>query len=335
MGNFIGIVGFIGTFLLSFWAVFKYILLGTYTLNNDDSKRLVERLRRDSNWTWVLKSERVEHPKFPHTFEVIGFVDGFFLFFSRGERLMTAGWKGKEEVSTVSFFRWSRARMDRLLASHRSHGVIPITVLSAGGPETLGELTADPDARVYLNEGSYEDIERDVVDVVLGRRKKTSCLLYGVPGNGKTQFIKYLARKYSLPIHVCYLRPDYDNIDVARMFSEVPKRCIVLLEDFDNYFHGRECIMKNEQVRFTYDSVINALDGVYNDYDSVVFAMTVNDISKVDPSLRSRPSRFKFVREFKNPDEDLRLRILGDTKMVEETSGSTLDEVFTRRDASV
>ena len=181
------------------------------------------------------------------------------------------------------------------------------------------------------NEGSFEDIEADVAKVAKGSLKRTSFLLHGPPGNGKTNFIRQLARKYTLPIYVIYFNPDYNNLDIARMFSEIPRRCIILFEDFDNYFDGRNCTMKNDQVKFTFDSIINALDGVHNDYRGVVFAMTANNIDRIDSSLKCRPSRFKFVREFGNPNRTLRAKILGSTELADSTEGMSLDEVFNKR----
>ena len=330
MSNILSLIGVIGTVVVSIWAVFKYVVLGAYSLNSEVAKRLIIRVEKDAAWHWVLDSEHVEEPKFPRLYQVLAVIDGVPFFLARNERLLTAGWQGKEDVNTVTFFRWHRRRIDKVVRSHPSLGTVPISALGPNGSDRLGELATDPGATVYLNEGSYEDIEKEVVDVVLGRRSKTGCLLHGEPGNGKSQFVKYLARKYSLPVYVVCLRPDYDNVDFLRMFSEIPRRCIVLMEDFDNYFHGRECVMKNEQVRFTYDAIINALDGVHNDYRGVVFIMTVNDLGKVDPAIKERPSRFKFVREFKRPDKDLRARILGEDQ-ADETEGLSLDQIFSRR----
>lgn len=326
--NIISFLGIIGTFFVSTWAVFRYMILGTYRLSGDTSKRMIDKIKKDADWTWILSGEYAEHPRYPGVFEAFVFMNRLPFFFSRNERLMTAGWKSKEDLSSITFFRWNRKEIDSLLRDGCSDNSITISALSVGSSDRLGALSPDPNIQPYLNTGSYEDMEQEVKNVLNGSIKKTGLLLYGSPGNGKTQFVKYLSKKYALPIYVVYLRPDYDNYDIARMFSEIPVGCIVLLEDFDNYFDGRECTMKNDQVRFTFDSVINALDGVHNDYNRVIFMMTVNDIGRVDAAIKERPSRFKFVREFKNPDFELRNRILRDAKLAEKLDGSSLDTVF-------
>ena len=56
--------------------------------------------------------------------------------------------------------------------------------------------------------------------------------------------------------------------------------------------------------------------------------MTANDITKVDSSIKSRPSRFKFVKKVDAPSEEIRMRILKDQKLVTKTKGWSLDKVF-------
>jgi ATP-dependent 26S proteasome regulatory subunit len=113
------------------------------------------------------------------------------------------------------------------------------------------------------------------------------------------------------------------------MFNDIPEKCIVLFEDFDNYFNKRECIMKNNEVKFTFDSLLSVLDGVYNEYNQVVFFMTCNDIDKIDTSIKERPSRMKFVTEITGPNYENRLRILdGNIELAEITEDMTTDKVF-------
>jgi SpoVK/Ycf46/Vps4 family AAA+-type ATPase len=100
------------------------------------------------------------------------------------------------------------------------------------------------------------------------------------------------------------------------------------MEDFDNYFNGRECILKNDSIKFSFDSLINSLDGVHNDYKQVIFILTANDINSIDESLKNRPSRFRFVKEVPPPDRETRLRILKSETLVDLTEGYSLDKVF-------
>ena len=113
----------------------------------------------------------------------------------------------------------------------------------------------------------------------------------------------------------------------------LPSRAIVLFEDFDNYFDDRKCILPSENIKFSYDILLNCLDGVYNDYKETIFFMTVNDITKVSDALKNRPSRFKYVREFGNPSRELRCELLGSIEYADEVGDVSLDEIFKLRDA--
>jgi hypothetical protein len=283
-------------------------------------------------FSFIINSQHSLPPKLPDVFSSFSKLDGVFFLFTREERLLTAGWKGKEDISRVYFLRWNKKKIDKLLVRSSDDVTIPVNVLNPSGTEKLGEIIREENPNIYLDDKDFVDIENDIKLIVDGSLMKSSGLFYGSPGNGKTQFIKYLAKKYNLPINVVYLSPEYSNIDISTLFANIPSKCIVLLEDFDTYFNGRDCLIKNEQIRFTFDSIINSLDGVFNDYKGVFFAMTANDINKIDDSLKKRPSRFKFVREFKSPSENIRHKILGSKDLVKMSEGYTLDQVFHLRD---
>lgn len=325
-----GILGFLGTI----WAFLKYVLVCSYRLEPETSKRVLTRILTEKSPKYIVNSQHVLSPKLPETFSALARLDNTSFFFSREERLLNAGWKSKEDISKITFLRWNRARIDKILTRSSDEVTVPVSVLSPSGSDKLGEIIRDQNAVVYIEEHDFVHIERDVIRVVSGEISKTSMLLYGDPGNGKTQFVKYLAKKYNLPINIIYFSPDYSNIEISTMFANIPSNCIVLLEDFDTYFDGRECLMKNEHVRFTFDSIINALDGAYNDYKGVVFAMTANVIEKIDDSLKKRPSRFKFVKQFTPPSAETRMRILQNDDDVKKTAGMSLDQVFSWRDTS-
>jgi hypothetical protein len=329
MNSIFAIIGVFSTTVLSAWAALRYVLLGTYKIDNDTSKRLIEQIEAEAIHKWVLTSEHVTEPRYPSEYEAIVFMHGCPFFMSRTERLLTAGWKDKEEVSRVVFLRWQR---DKVLQVINRHGVkeptIPVMALTPHGSDRLGALTPGVDSDPVVDSSLSDDIMSDVEKLLKEGGSKLGLLLYGQPGNGKTRFIKHIAKKHSLPVYVVYLNPEYSNLDIAMMFSSIPRKCLVLMEDFDNYFDGRDCLMKNDQVKFTFDAFINALDGIHNDYKQVVFALTANDIEKIDDSLKKRPSRFKHVKEFGPPSIEARKKILSKDECVEATDGMTLDQVF-------
>jgi len=326
MNNLLTIIGIISTAFVSVWATLKYVVLGSYKIDNDSSKRLIESIETEAKIKWVLTSECVTEPRYPDVYEALVKFNDVWFFISRNERLLTAGWQGKEENTYLSFPRWKRQKILDILKRKGDNTKIPVMALSPHGTDRLGNLTSDPNSKSIVDNCS--DIELEVKDIVDAKKSKTGILLYGPPGNGKTQFIKHLSKKHSLPIYVIYLNPEYNNCDIALMFASIPRKCMVLMEDFDNYFDGRKCIMKNDQVKFTFDAFINALDGVHNDYKQVLFVMTANDISKIDVSLTSRPSRFKFVRHFGPPNENVRRLILKNENLVKKSKGLSLDAVF-------
>jgi hypothetical protein len=325
---FFGLFAAVGGVLISWWAFAKNLFLATYRVEPDAAEKIRNKILEESRWKFVLGDHYVAPPKKPDVFESFVLLHGILFYFSLTERMLTAGYTGKEPVATVTFFRFQRKKIDALLSESTSDGLLPVRVMTSFGRDRLGSLAPDPKVVTYASPGTYEDIEEEVAQVASGTRNKTGFLLHGAPGNGKTQFVKYLAKKYAMPVFLGYFNDDETNTDIALLFANVPPRSIILLEDFDSLFDGRKCLMKNGDVKFTFDAFINALDGVHNDYKQIVFVFTANDLSKVDASLKTRRSRLKFVREFGPPTREVRLRILGDEALADATEGLTLDQVF-------
>jgi len=331
MGN-IGIwslIGIIGSVLVSIWAVMRYVVSQHMRLDDNLSKNILPKLK-SSKIKLEINNELSINKKYPTTYSSFVIVDSIFMYFSRSERLLTAGWQSKETISELYYLRWQRSKVEKLVHScvnTKEH--VNVMFLAPWGSDKLGELSKLEEPKVYINDDQYSDIESDIVKVLDSGYGKTSALLYGLPGTGKTRLIKYFSIKYNLPIYTIYLNPEYNNLDILLMFSDIPNRSIVLFEDFDNYFNKRECIMKNNEVKFTFDVILSALDGVYNDYNQVFFFMTCNDIDKIDSAIKDRPSRMKFVREITGPNLAKRLEILdGDIELAELTEGMTTDKVF-------
>jgi len=317
---------------LGIWALFKYIILIELRIDANTFKTLYDLCKDDRKI--MITEEFVSETRYPVTYAAIcRFKNSPLFYISHSERLMQAGWQNKDYITSVIFFRWQYRRMKHYLHNKIKEMQldtlgVPVQLMLPYCVDKIGsikEIVAEP----VVDEALWKDFENEVSQVADGKRNKTSALLYGLPGNGKTNLVKYFATKYRLPIMILTFNPDWSNHDLLLLFSQIPNRCIVLLEDFDNYFDKRKCIIGNESksIKFTFDIILNGLDGVYTTYENVVFIMTVNDIEKVDPALRSRPSRFKFTRHFDNPSLEVRKKILP-ADWAEATKSFNLDQIF-------
>jgi len=118
-------------------------------------------------------------------------------------------------------------------------------------------------------------------------------LFYGPPGTGKTSFTEVIAGVMGMD--VCYLNLGSDNLDddsVNTALNEAPPRSIILLEDIDALFVGREAVTKNVEKQISFSGLLNALDGVRSQEGRIIF-MTTNHPEKLDPALM-RPGRADF-----------------------------------------
>lgn len=339
--NYFGpVLTILGVFV-GVWALFKYVILVEMRIDSNTFKTLYDISKEKRKL--ILKEEFVQEAKYPTIYKIICFFhDMPWFYLDHSERLLTAGFQGKDFTTHVTCFRWSYSRLKvelgvKLKEKQLELFGIPVEILMPFYCDLIGTLKHDAWEPKQPKE-LWGDIEREFEEVFVNKtRAKTSALLYGPPGNGKTSIVKYLAIKYRVPIRIVTFSPEWDNYQIMLMFSQIEPGGIVLLEDFDNYFDGRKCIIggsggataeaAGRYVKFTFDVILNALDGVYNTYERTAFIMTVNHIEKVDPALKSRPSRFKFVREFKNPDVPIRKNLLP-CEWLEATDGFNLDQVM-------
>ena len=244
--------GFLGA-LLSL----KFLFINHYRVNQSVASLLYKSLIRDSTFKFVAREELVFDKKEPAIFNGLFKLGGIYLFFDKSERLLQAGWQAKENVVDIYFFRWNTDKIKKFLQSlNQSSSKVNVYAMSPWNNIHIGEIDCQGYS-ISVDKNLYEDIETDVSRVLNGELNKTSALLHGVPGNGKTRFVKYIAQKYELPIYTFYLHPDYSNLSIQEAFSTIPERCIVLFEDFDNYYEDRKCIMPNDKINFTYDILLN------------------------------------------------------------------------------
>jgi chaperone BCS1 len=274
------------------------------------------------------------------------FYKGTLLLFRRQQDTRQQGWgtvSDREEIS-ISCFGRNPTILKDLLAECRSEFLSNDenrTIIYRGG---LKSGTAEPQwtrcvsrvsrpfSTVVLDESVKKDLIDDMKDYLhpytrrwYGNRGipyRRGYLLYGPPGTGKSSLSFAIAGYFKLKIYIVSLNsPAMNEENLGTLFSELPKQCVVLLEDIDTagLTHTRDNKSTTEEEapkplvsvvagnspipttpptggRISLSALLNILDGVASQ-EGRVLIMTTNHIEKLDDAL-IRPGRVDMTIKF-------------------------------------
>jgi len=132
----------------------------------------------------------------------------------------------------------------------------------------------------------------------LGIPYRRGYLLYGPPGTGKTSLVHSLSGRLNYGICLLNLADMTDN-GLLQCLSEVPNKCIVLIEEVDIAVPSKQRLKDIEdnsgkKSSLTFGGVLNAIDGIASE-DSQIIIMTTNHREDLDHAF-IRPGRVD--REF-------------------------------------
>lgn len=199
-----------------------------------------------------------------------------------------------------------------------------------GQPRTKRPITS-----VVLDQGVKENLVRDIEDF-MGRAKwyaergipyRRGYLLHGPPGSGKSSFIFALAGY--LNYHICVLNLSERGLSddkLNHLLTNVPERSVVLLEDVDAAFLGRNGT-EQMKVNVTFSGLLNAIDGVTSSTSQRLIFMTTNHVGKLDPAL-IRPGRIDLSVLVGNATLPQAMELF--VKFYEDTSGGIQEEMEDR-----
>jgi SpoVK/Ycf46/Vps4 family AAA+-type ATPase len=147
---------------------------------------------------------------------------------------------------------------------------------------------------------------------------RMGCLFYGIPGTGKSSLVKALAQELNIPIYVIDISTmDNQEFHVAYREALVSAPCIILIEDIDAVFNGRENVAAEKGKGLTFDCLLNTVSGV-EATDGALLVVTTNNVERIDSGLgapingnarSTRPGRIDCAVELPPLDEAGRIKM--------------------------
>ena len=137
-------------------------------------------------------------------------------------------------------------------------------------------------------------------------------MFHGVPGTGKTTLARELSIELDLPVHFMDLA-SMSNEDLRDAWNSATKDapCMVLVEDIDAVFEGRENVSPGGGMMasggLTFDCLLNCIDGIERS-GGVLFVVTTNNVGKIDDAL-TREGRVDRMVEFPSLKFPERLKV--------------------------
>lgn len=196
------------------------------------------------------------------------------------------------------------------------------TSTSGYAPEARWDMTilrpARPLETVHFDEAAKASLVADITNYLdkntrrlytaNGIPYRRGYLLHGPPGTGKTSLSLALAGLFGLELYLLHMPSIQDDCHLERLFTALPPRCLVLLEDIDaiglkrrvaaTAADGEDDSSSSSDERelrhhgrheLTLSGLLNVLDGVASQEGRIVL-MTSNFADKLDPAL-VRPGR--------------------------------------------
>ena len=148
---------------------------------------------------------------------------------------------------------------------------------------------------IILNKGLKQEIVNDINLFFdshdwyknIQRPYNRGYIFYGPPGTGKTSLSTAIASHFNLRLCVLNLGIVSDDKSLMSLFYNLPSRALVLIEDFDSFFNGREA---KKEGKVTFSGVLNAINGAIHCSPGRILIISTNEIDSIDPALM-RPGR--------------------------------------------
>lgn len=164
----------------------------------------------------------------------------------------------------------------------------------------LIDLALDPSVESLIRREMDSFVNNRETYERLGLPYKLSVILHGLPGSGKTSLIRAIAKEYGFNIGSLNMN-DISDEHLVNALTAIPKRTIILMEDFDSCAGINSVVKKTDDDKkdeedpvkslmsaitsVSRSGFLNALDGVVP-LNDVMIIMTTNHIDRIDDAVK-------------------------------------------------
>jgi len=179
---------------------------------------------------------------------------------------------------------------------------------SYGSWEESHMLAVKPIDKIFIEKGDKEELLEDLKVFTNSKEwyedrgipYKRGYVLYGPPGTGKTSLCLAIASHLKRDVYTVNLKALLNDNDLIAIFRRAAAGSVIIIEDIDVYFTGRE--KGKEECKVSFSTLLNCLDGAFYKEDTILI-ITTNKIETLDPALL-RPGRIDKKIEVTYPSVD-------------------------------
>ncbi|KAJ7736207.1 P-loop containing nucleoside triphosphate hydrolase protein [Mycena maculata] len=323
------------------WAKARDIEVSTDTFGLSTTATLVPGEETDNNLSLVSSRKLAYLPAASRTYPI--WYHGRYMLITRVQE--NTGWRGRKQTTLeISILTRNNRVLNELLLEAKkdymaaAHDTVSIYVAdsdndwvhAASRPKRkLNSIILDPGITELLVDDARDFLNSRAWYTARGIPFRRGYLLYGAPGSGKTSIISSIAGELGLDIYIVSLsRTGLDDAALSTLISDLPEKCISLIEDIDATFTHNlnrdddpgpvdmnappgtddrrppppDTPVKPPVGSLSLGGLLNALDGIAAQEGRLLYA-TTNKYSALDPAL-CRPGRMDVHVEFRLASKD-------------------------------
>lgn len=163
----------------------------------------------------------------------------------------------------------------------------------------LAKTILNPSKKKYIMDDITAFVESEEWYVNISVPYKRGYCFYGPPGTGKTTLALGIANHLKRNIYCLNLNCLDDDSKLPILFANMPANAVLLLEDIDRVFAGRENVKEGSKV--TFSGLLNCMDGAFYKH-GLTTIITTNHIDKLDEALL-RTGRVDVKMEIPRPSD--------------------------------